>query len=85
MLVGNKSDRSDRFVTEAEGRSLAEELHMPFLETSARTADNVDAAFLRMAEMLLSARTQVEKEEETTVDPTKPSGSGGSGSTCKCG
>ena len=45
LLIGNKSDRTDRVVTEAEGGALAKELQMPFIETSARTADNVEAAF----------------------------------------
>jgi hypothetical protein len=43
-------------VTTEEGAALAEELGMPFLETSARTAENVDSAFFRMAELLLKAR-----------------------------
>ena len=29
---------------------------MPFLETSARTAENVEAAFIRMAEQLIKIR-----------------------------
>ena len=46
LLIGNKSDRTDRVVTEAEGGALAKELSMPFLETSARTAENVETAFI---------------------------------------
>jgi hypothetical protein len=34
-------------------QKLALELNMPFLETSARTADNVEAAFIKMAEELM--------------------------------
>jgi len=49
-------DVERRAVTTEEGAALAEELGMPFLETSARTAENVDAAFFRMAELLLKAR-----------------------------
>ena len=56
LLIGNKSDRTDRVVTEAEGAALAKELGMPFLETSARTAENVEAAFIRMAEQLIKLR-----------------------------
>lgn len=56
LLIGNKSDRSDKVVTEAEGAALAKELGMPFLETSARTAENVEAAFIRMAEQLIKIR-----------------------------
>lgn len=56
LLIGNKCDRSDRVVSEAEGQALARELGMPFLETSARTAENVEAAFIRMAEQLITMR-----------------------------
>ena len=56
LLIGNKSDRSDKVVSEAEGVALAKELGMPFLETSARTAENVEAAFIRMAEQLIKMR-----------------------------
>ncbi len=56
LLIGNKCDRTDRVVTEAEGQALARELGMPFLETSARTAENVEAAFIRMAEQLIKIR-----------------------------
>ena len=35
---------------------LAKELGMPFLQTSARTAENVEAAFIRMAEELIRSK-----------------------------
>jgi len=86
MLVGNKSDRTDRLVTEEEGRSLATELGMPFLETSARTADNVSTAFLRMAEQLVAARLESEKaDKEEGLDITKATKPSGGGGGCKCG
>ena len=56
LLIGNKSDRSDKVVSEAEGAALGKELNMPFLETSARTAENVESAFIRMAEQLMKLR-----------------------------
>lgn len=56
LLIGNKSDRTDRAVSEPEGTALSKELGMPFLETSARTADNVEAAFVKMAEQLIQMR-----------------------------
>lgn len=43
-------------VTTADGEALAKELAMPFLETSACTAYNVEAAFTRMAENLIKMR-----------------------------
>lgn len=56
MLIGNKTDRPDRQVTRAEGQALADELGMPFAETSAKTADGVDIAFATMAEQLLTTK-----------------------------
>jgi Ras-related protein Rab-1A len=64
LLIGNKSDRSDRQVSEQDGLSLARELGMPFLETSARTAENVEAAFVRMATQLITMRNHDKEEEE---------------------
>lgn len=66
LLIGNKSDRSDKTVTEAEGTALAKELGMPFLETSARTADNVENAFVKMAEQLITMRMAA------AAEPAKP-------------
>ncbi|KAI9597420.1 ras-related protein Rap-1b precursor [Syncephalis fuscata] len=46
VLIGNKTDIShEREVSTDEGRKLAAEWRCPFLETSAKTADNVDEAF----------------------------------------
>lgn len=64
LLIGNKSDRTDRVVTEAEGNALARELNMPFLETSARTAENVETAFIKMAEQLIKLRLSKSEEED---------------------
>jgi len=78
LLIGNKSDRTDRAVSDSEGAALAKELGMPFLETSARTSDNVEAAFIKMAENLIQMRADVEKETRDKVSlepaPTKKTG-----------
>ena len=68
LLIGNKSDRTDRVVSEAEGQALARELNMPFLETSARTAENVEMAFIKMAEQLMKLKmSKVEEEDKATA------------------
>lgn len=57
LLIGNKSDKSaEREVSVEEGKALAKELGMPFLETSARTADRVEAAFAKMTLELIKQR-----------------------------
>ena len=46
LLVGNKSDLNEyREVTTAEGRRLAASFGVPFLETSAKTRDNIEEVF----------------------------------------
>ncbi|TCD67457.1 GTP-binding protein [Steccherinum ochraceum] len=50
ILIGNKSDWSDkRAVTEEQGRELANELGIKFMETSAKVNDGVEEAFFTLA------------------------------------
>ena len=56
LLIGNKCDRSDRVVSTEAGEAYANNLDIPFLETSAKTSTNVEAAFLAMASELIKAR-----------------------------
>ncbi|RKP09736.1 ras-related protein Rap-1b precursor [Thamnocephalis sphaerospora] len=49
VLIGNKTDIiHEREVSTDEGRRLAAEWRCPFLETSAKTAENVDEAFFSL-------------------------------------
>ena len=58
LLVGNKCDCLDeeRVVCAAEGEELAAQYDMPFLETSAKEATNVERAFLSVAGQIHEAR-----------------------------
>ena len=68
ILIGNKKDlESQRQVKYEEGKKLADENHLLFLETSAKTAENVQESFVISAEKILD---QINK---TGVDPTAPS------------
>ena len=59
LLVGNKSDRTaDRVVTEEQASEFAQELGIPFIETSAKSAKNVEEAFLTMAGELIRQRAK---------------------------
>jgi len=53
MLIGNKSDsESKRAVSTREGEQFAEEHGLTFMETSAKTAANVEQAFIKTAEKI---------------------------------
>ncbi|KAI9894861.1 MAG: hypothetical protein M1814_000081 [Vezdaea aestivalis] len=53
LLVGNKSDMSDKKVVEyTAAKEFADQLGIPFLETSAKNASNVEQAFLTMARQI---------------------------------
>lgn len=56
LLVGNKIDLAapdkKRVVTTEQGKEFSEELHIEFLETSAKTAVNVENAFMTMASQI---------------------------------
>lgn len=50
LLVGNKSDLSDKKVVSSEtAKAFADEIGIPFMETSAKNASNVEQAFMAMA------------------------------------
>ncbi len=68
ILIGNKKDLEEqRQVKYEEGKKLAEENNLLFLETSAKTAENVQEAFAISAEKIL------EQIQKTGIDPTAPS------------
>ena len=53
MLIGNKSDLEHRRqVSKEEGEAFAAENGLVFLETSAKTAANVESAFVKTAEKI---------------------------------
>eukprot|EP00475_Leptophrys_vorax_P021530 TRINITY_DN2925_c0_g1_i1.p1 TRINITY_DN2925_c0_g1~~TRINITY_DN2925_c0_g1_i1.p1 ORF type:complete len:209 (-),score=59.71 TRINITY_DN2925_c0_g1_i1:81-707(-) len=66
-LVGNKSDlAAERVVQEDEGKELATQMGVPFWETSAKNADNVENMFLSFAQQAL-----VQKEKDAAEEAGK--------------
>jgi Ras-related protein Rab-8A len=52
ILVGNKSDSTDKkAVTEEQGRELANEFGIKFIETSAKVNEGVEEAFFTLARL----------------------------------
>eukprot|EP01104_Vermistella_antarctica_P002758 TRINITY_DN12978_c0_g1_i1.p1 TRINITY_DN12978_c0_g1~~TRINITY_DN12978_c0_g1_i1.p1 ORF type:complete len:207 (+),score=42.95 TRINITY_DN12978_c0_g1_i1:77-697(+) len=71
MLVGNKHDLTERRqVSTEEGRKFAEDNGLVFLETSAKTAENVEEAFFQtcrmIAEKIETGEVQVSSRHDTT-------------------
>jgi Ras-related protein Rab-1A len=64
LLIGNKADLEKRVDYETALR-FSEALGIPFLETSAKTSTNVEAAFLTMAKELLKNRALSERPDPT--------------------
>ena len=52
LLVGNKSDMDTRVVTTEQGETLAKELGIPFVESSAKDDSNVDDIFFTLAKLI---------------------------------
>ncbi|EQC35087.1 Ras-like protein Rab-1A [Saprolegnia diclina VS20] len=86
LLVGNKSDITSRKVVSYEtAKAFADSLAIPFLETSAKNAQNVEEAFLTMASELITIRELVGNAQnprgtQLTNDSKPSSGS----SNCGC-
>eukprot|EP00331_Platyophrya_macrostoma_P032407 CAMPEP_0176455248 /NCGR_PEP_ID=MMETSP0127-20121128/30496_1 /TAXON_ID=938130 /ORGANISM="Platyophrya macrostoma, Strain WH" /LENGTH=143 /DNA_ID=CAMNT_0017844813 /DNA_START=208 /DNA_END=639 /DNA_ORIENTATION=+ len=65
ILIGNKSDlTNEREVSYEEGEKFAKKNNLMFLETSAKTAHNVEQAFFQTAEEVLK------KVETGELDPS---------------
>jgi len=75
LLVGNKSDlKNKRAVDYETAKAFADELSIPFLETSAKNATNVEQAFLTMAAQIknkMQSQPAVQSKPTVTIGDTK--------------
>ncbi len=70
ILVGAQSDSTpkERNVSFAEGRELAKQLKIPFIETSAKDGINVDQTFFMLGRLALANwQDQAEKQREADL------------------
>jgi len=83
LLVGNKSDLTSKRVVEyATAKAFADEIGIPFLETSAKNSTNVEQAFMTMAAEIknrMASQPMASRAGGATVRP----GEGRSVSTTK--
>jgi len=88
LLVGNKCDLVNKKAVDYEtAKDFADKLSIPFLETSAKNATNVEKAFLTMAAEIknqIAAQPQVKQSAGKTVDVKGKSVSPDGGKGC-CG
>jgi GTPase KRas protein len=74
MLVGNQIDReAERQVSTKDGQALAAALQCAFMETSAKSGNNVEKAFVEVVERLIRQRSTQASEEVTSL-PRQRSG-----------
>jgi small GTP-binding protein len=74
MLIGNKIDRTnERQVKSEEGLALSQKYKINFMETSAKTGENVDSAFLNLIKLIYNRNSTSAKQENnnTTALNTK--------------
>jgi len=66
LLVGNKSDLDEnRQVSQTEAQALAEKMNVQYVETSAKTRNNVDKAFFDLLNLIRSEKNKSEEQEST--------------------
>ncbi|ORY64419.1 P-loop containing nucleoside triphosphate hydrolase protein [Pseudomassariella vexata] len=86
LLVGNKSDMSDKKVVEyTVAKEFADSLGIPFLETSAKNASNVEQAFLTMARQIkerMGSQATTNTKPGVQVGPGHSVASSSSGGCC---
>ena len=70
MLVGNKMDAEEREVDTELGRQFARERGILFMETSARTGENVEAAVRELTTQIL--REAPLRNEPPIIRPAGP-------------
>eukprot|EP00484_Ammonia_sp_Unknown_P005353 CAMPEP_0197056828 /NCGR_PEP_ID=MMETSP1384-20130603/90060_1 /TAXON_ID=29189 /ORGANISM="Ammonia sp." /LENGTH=202 /DNA_ID=CAMNT_0042491001 /DNA_START=96 /DNA_END=704 /DNA_ORIENTATION=+ len=83
MIIGNKCDiePSERQVELSFAQSYAENLKIPYMETSAKTADNVEHAFYSMVQQLIKNKV-AQGKRASAIDINSKLANKNSGCAC---
>lgn len=86
LVVGNKADLDDkRQVSREEGRTFADNLGVPFLETSAKTAMNVNQMFTQMCTAIANRQgAGMNQSSHASGTRITPGNRIGGGNNCPC-
>ncbi|CRG97917.1 ras-related protein Rab-1A, putative [Plasmodium gallinaceum] len=86
LLVGNKADcREEIEITTNEGENKAKELDIPFIETSAKDATNVELAFTMITQELIKKKKKNSNSNKNNQTKVKLSAEErAQGSFCSC-
>lgn len=72
LIVGNKIDLPNKLIPTETGEAYAAKLGMPFIETSAVSAENVEAAFETITKQLIESRTGKPVSSQKSVSTAGP-------------
>lgn len=68
LICGNKNDIQDRKVSFEDGLKMAEELGLPYVETSAQNGNGIDLAFETLIEKYVSSISSHDKPQMKRVN-----------------
>ncbi|KAJ3431281.1 rab2a [Anaeramoeba flamelloides] len=71
FLIGNKIDINERQVSYEEGQDFAKENNLQFIETSAKSGENVEDAFIRSANLVYKLVKEGKLTKNVVVNPKK--------------
>lgn len=64
ILLGNKKDSENRVITYDEGKKFGVSNNLPFMETSAKTSENVEEAFNALIDKCIGINSYEEVKDE---------------------
>lgn len=81
FLVGNKSDLADeRVISEEQAKEMSEKFGVTYIETSAKTGENVQELFLEVGRALIASGGVMKVQGDVKLGDTK----GTSSKKCDC-